>query len=232
MSLPRLDVPTYDLILPSTGKTVKYRPFLVREHKILLMLKDSSKDEIIKIIEEIIDNCTYQTLPVKDLPSFDLEYIFCKLREKSIGEITELSVNCACGNSIPYNMDLRTLEVARYPDHDSKIMLTDKIGIQMKYPKFKDTLSVFLTGETEKILDLIIDSIAAIYTTDGSYQEIDDDNKAELIEFANTMTKNQFEKLENFFLTMPKLTHDIEVTCDQCNAVTKTTLEGLQNFFA
>ncbi len=232
MSLPKLNVPTYELTLPSTEQKVKYRPFLVKEHKVLLMLKDSTDDDSINAIQEIVEACTFGTLNAKELPSFDLEYIFLKLREKSLGESTDLLVNCNCGFKIPYEMNLSTLEVKKDPSHSNKIMLNDTIGVEMQYPKISQTIPIYFNTTEEKVMNMIISSIKAVYTADGEYHEVNVDNKEEAIEFVNSMTKEQFDKIENFFVTMPKLVHEIEAKCPSCGEVNHATLEGLQNFFA
>lgn len=230
MSLPKLNVPTFELTLPSTGKKIKYRPFLVREHKALLILKDAEDEESIQIIEEIVDVCTFNKLKVSSLPSFDIEYIFLNIRAKSVGENVALLVNCDCGNKIDYTMDITKLEIQKQKNHTTKIQITDDVGILMRYPKFRDTMSIFITRDQEKILDLIYSCIDAVYTAD-EYTEITVDNKNELKEFVESMTQEQFQKIENFFETMPKLIHEINVICPQCEANNAARLEGLQNFF-
>lgn len=231
MALPKLNVPTFELTLPSTGNKVKYRPFLVKEHKNLLLLKDASDDEVIRIMEEIVDVCTFNKLNVKQLPNFDVEYIFLQLRAKSIGETVDLYVNCDCGNKIEYVMDITKLEVTRNPDHKTKIMINDIVGIEMKYPKFKDVMGIFASEDEAAVMDLIISCVKAVYTTDGDYNEITHDDRADLEEFINSMTKEQFDKVEQFFVTMPKLRQEINAKCDKCGADNHAVLEGLQNFF-
>lgn len=231
MSLPKLEVPTFELTLPSTGKKIKYRPFLVKEHKSLLLLKDSDDDDVARILEEIVDTCTFKKLNVAALPSFDLEYIFLNLRARSIGETVDLLINCDCGNKIDYQMNINDIQVRRDEKHKTKIMLTDKIGIEMRYPKFQDVMGVFVTGNQEKIMELVLSCIKAVYTTDGEYHEISVDNKSELVEFVQDMTKEQFDMVEEFFETMPKLIQNIEQACDKCGTVNHAKLEGLQNFF-
>lgn len=231
MSLPKLEVPTFELTLPSSGKKIKYRPFLVKEHKTLLLLKESTDDDVSRILEEIVDTCTFNKLNVKTLPSFDLEYVFMNLRARSIGETVDLLVNCDCGNKIDYQMNIDALEVKRNESHKTKIMLTDTIGIEMKYPRFKDTMGIFVSKDQDRIFDLVLSCINAIYTTDGDYHLITDENLGELDEFVSDMNKEQYDMLEEFFHTMPKLVQNIDVTCDKCGAHNHATLEGLQNFF-
>jgi len=231
MSLPKLEVPTFELTLPSTGKKIKYRPFLVKEHKALLLLKDSDDNDVARILEEIVDTCTFKKLNASALPSFDLEFIFLNLRARSIGETVDLLVNCDCGNKIDYQMNINDVQVTRHDDHKTKIMLSDTIGIEMRYPKFQDVMGVFMAGDQDKIMELVLSCIKAIYTTDGEYHEITVDNQAELVEFVQDMTKEQFDMVETFFETMPKLVQTIEKACDKCGTMNYAKLEGLQNFF-
>ncbi|NBW58459.1 baseplate protein, partial [bacterium] len=121
MPLPKMEVPTYEIILPSTNKKIKYRPFLVKEHKILMMLKDSNIEEIARVIRELIDNCTFGKLKVDKLPHFDIEYIFLNLRSRSIGEILNLSITCECGNEIPVQANLNEIKVVKNEIHTKKI---------------------------------------------------------------------------------------------------------------
>jgi hypothetical protein len=230
MSLPKLNVPTFELILPSTEKKVVYRPFLVKEHKTLLILKDSTDEDAIRIIEELVDVCTFNKLKIQELPSFDLEYLFLNIRAKSIGENLDLIVNCECGNTIPYTLDITKLVVEKQKNHSKKIMITDDIGVEMKYPKFKNTMEIFISKDQTKIFDLVLSCVKAVYTKED-YTEITVDNLNDLITFIESMTQEQFDRIEKFFETMPKLKHMIETTCDKCGVKHNETLEGLQNFF-
>lgn len=229
MNLPKLETPVFELILPSTEQKLKYRPFIMKEYKTLMMLQDATDDESINIIQELINVCTFNKLP-KDSPSFDLEYVFMNIRARSIGEGVDLVVNCDCGNKIDYTMDIPSLKVEKHPNHTTRIQVSDSVGFEMKYPKFKNTMEVFTSGDETKILDLITSCVKGMYTQTEFY-EIDADNKKQLVEIIENMTTDQFAKLENFFETMPKLVHDINVKCDKCGAMNHARLEGLQNFF-
>jgi hypothetical protein len=229
--LPKLDIPTFELIIPSTKKKLKYRPFLVKEHKTLLMMKDASDSEISRIVQEIVDICTFNKLK-GDVPSFDIEYIFAKIRAKSIGEKVDLIVSCRnCENKIPYKMDIDKLDVEMSDDHTQKFMINDNVGVEMKYPKFNINLYALIDEGIEKYFSEIGKCIKAIYTTDGKYFEIGVDDAEELDEFLSSMTSKQFEKVENFFLTIPKLLHKIEVMCEACGTKNAARVEGLSNFF-
>jgi len=229
MSLPKLQTPTYELILPSTGDKIKFRPFLVKEYKILLTTLDSENEEINRVVTELVDACTFNKLKIDTLANFDIEYIFLNIRAKSIGEITNLLLNCNnCDNQISFDLNLTKAQVEKSPEHSSKINLTDKIVIEMRYPKFDEMIDIYQNFKSDRIVELLSTCIEAVYTEDTVYEEY---TKEELLEFVNSFSKDQFEMIENFFLTMPKLVQNIEQDCNKCGAHNELKLEGLQNFF-
>lgn len=228
MALPKLDVPTFELELPSTGKKVKYRPFLVKEHKMLLMLQDGDMESISKIITDLVDVCTFKKLNVDDLASVDIEYLFLNIRAKSINETYEFMINCECGEKYEAQADIEKLEIEKKPDHSNKILITNEIGFEMKYPPFDAVVTAY---NTSSVFDLISDCVKAVYTPEA-YEEITKDNKEELKEMIDGLTKQQFEKIEKFFETMPKLVQKVEGTCPKCSKVTEVEIRGLENFFA
>jgi len=229
MSLPKLQTPTYELILPSTGDKIKFRPFLVKEYKILLTTLDSENEEINRVVTELVDACTFNKLKIDTLANFDIEYIFLNIRAKSIGEITNLLLNCnTCDNQISFDLNLTKAWVEKSPEHSSKINLTDKIIIEMRYPKFDEMIDIYQNFKSDRIVELLSTCIKAVYTEDTVYEEY---TKEELLEFVNSFSKDQFEMIENFFLTMPKLVQNIEQDCNKCGAHNELKLEGLQNFF-
>lgn len=229
MSLPKLQTPTYELILPSTGDKIKFRPFLVKEYKILLTTLDSESEEINRVVTELVDACTFNKLKIDTLANFDIEYIFLNIRAKSIGEITNLLLNCNnCDNQISFDLNLTKAQVEKSPEHSSKINLTDKIIIEMRYPKFDEMIDIYQNFKSDKIVELLSTCIKAVYTEDTVYEEY---TKEELLEFVNSFSKDQFEMIENFFLTMPKLVQNIQQDCNKCGAHNELKLEGLQNFF-
>ena len=229
MSLPKLQTPSYELILPSTGDKIKFRPFLVKEYKILLTTLDSENEEIYRVVTELVDACTFNKLKIDTLANFDIEYIFLNIRAKSIGEITNLLLNCNnCDNQISFDLNLTKAQVEKSPEHNSKINLTDKIIIEMRYPKFDEMIDIYQNFKSDRIVELLSKCIKAVYTEDTVYEEY---TKEELLEFVNSFSKNQFEMIENFFLTMPKLVQNIEQDCRECGAHNELKLEGLQNFF-
>jgi hypothetical protein len=229
MTLPKLQTPSYELTLPSTGEKIKFRPFLVKEYKILLTTLDSDNKEINRVVTELVDACTFNKLKIDTLANFDIEYIFLNIRAKSIGEITNLLLNCNnCDNQISFDLNLTKAEVEKTPDHTAKINLTDKIIIEMRYPRFDEMIDIYQNFKSDRIVELLSTCIKAVYTEDTIY---DDYTKEELLEFVNSFSKDQFEMIENFFLTMPKLVQHIEQNCDKCGALNEIKLEGLQNFF-
>jgi len=230
MALPKLETPTYELILPSTGNQLKFRPFLVKEHKILLTMSEADNNEVARIIRELVDVCTFKTLKINDLPHFDIEYIFMHLRAKSISETVEVIVNCECGEKIDATFNIEDLEVVYGSGHSSKIMINDEIGVELKYPKLDDVVSIFATNDNQKVIDLIIKCIKGIYDSQD-YWSAEDQTKEEIEEFVYSLTKEQFDKVEKFFVTSPKIVQTIECDCPKCGKHNISKLEGLQNFF-
>jgi hypothetical protein len=230
MALPKLNTPTYELILPSTGQKVKYRPFLVKEHKVLLTMAEAEDSEVGRIVRELVDVCTYSNLNVNNLPHFDIEYIFMQLRAKSISEVVEVIVNCECGEKIDTSFNIEDLKVERPEGHSNKIMLTDDIGVELKYPGIDDVFAVFSDEGSEDIFKLVISSIKGIYNSED-YWDTKDQSEKELEEFIYSLTKEQFSKLEVFFTSSPKIVQTIECDCPECGKHNVSRLEGLQNFF-
>lgn len=230
MALPKLETPTYELTLPSTGSAIKFRPFLVKEHKILLTMSEADNNEVGRIIRELVDVCTFNKLKIKDLPHFDIEYIFMFLRAKSISETVEVIVNCECGEKIDTSFNIDELKVVKPESHSNKIMINNEIGIELKYPNIDDVVDIFATKDNQKVIDLIIKSIKGIYNQE-EYWEASEQSKEELEEFVYSLTKEQFDKLEQFFVTSPKIVQTIECDCPKCGKHNVSKLEGLQNFF-
>jgi len=230
MALPKLNTPTFELILPSDGSKVKFRPFLVKEHKVLLTMSEAENEEVARIIRELVDVCTFKQLKVDELPHFDIEYIFMFLRAKSIGESVDVIVNCECGEKIETSFNIEDLKVNKPEGHSNKIMINEDVGVEMRYPNIDDVVGIFQSNDNQKVIDLIITSIKAVYDTDN-YWETKDQTKQELEEFVYSLTKEQFDKLEKFFVTSPKIVQNIECDCPKCGKHNVSKLEGLQNFF-
>lgn len=228
MSIPKLDIPTFELTLPSSGKKVKYRPFLVKEYKTLQMMKESSPEEVHRIALEIVDICTFNKLKVSTLPNFDVEYIFMQLRAKSLGENVDLVVNCECGFSIPYSMPIEKVTLKRVDTHTPKFMVTDTVGLKMKYPPF-NVKTKSLTPED--LFTLVASCVESFYTKDGEYHEVDQSELDEVKDFLENLNPKQFALVEKFFETIPKLTHAVYAKCPSCGNTNEANLEGLLNFF-
>lgn len=230
MALPILETPTYELILPSNNKKIKYRPFLVKEHKVLLTLSEASEDEVSRMVKELVNACTFGKLQVSKLPHFDIEYIFLHLRAKSISEMVEVIINCECGNKIETSYNIEDVKIEKEAGHSNIIHLTGNYSIEMNYPVFDDVVSVISTDKTDDIVDLVAHSIKGVYS-DNEYFEAQDQTEQELKDFVESFTKSQFEQIEKFFTTSPKVVQTIESDCTECGKHNVTKLTGLQNFF-
>ena len=190
---------------------------------------ESDAEEISRIVTELVDACTFNKLDINSLANFDIEYIFLNMRAKSIGEISNLTLQCKnCDNKIPVQMDLTKAKIQKSVEHTSKLKLTDDIILEMRYPKFEEMIDIYENFKTDKIVNLLSACIKSVYTKDKVY---DDYTNEELLEFVNSFSKSQFDMMENFFLTMPKLVQHIEKNCDICGTHNELKIEGLQNFF-
>jgi hypothetical protein len=230
MSLPILQTPTYELTLPSTNKKVKYRPFLVREYKILLTSIEADATEIARIVTELIDNCTFNKLDISKLAHFDIEYLFLNIRARSISETADIVINCECGAKIEHTMDITNLEIVKEKDLSNKVMLTEETGVVLRYPRFEEMLDIYDNVNTMKIVDLVTNCIDAVFTKDD-YFDSTSYTSEELSSFVNTFTKKQFDRLEEFFRKIPKIVQHIEKECPSCKKINKVDIEGIQNFF-
>jgi hypothetical protein len=242
MALPKLTAPEYTLELPSTGKKIKYRPFLVKEQKLLLTAnEDDDEKEVIDAIKQVIKNCCLtKTLDVEDLPLFDIEYIFLQLRAKSVGEKATLFFThqeCPKNNNSPskkqteVEVDLSKIKIKKDPKHSTKIKLTNDVGIIMKYPKI-ELINTYTEEDVsgEEIFKLIGKCIEQIYDSEGSYSSTDY-TPEELDDFISSMTESQFGHFKDFFETMPSLTHSIKFTCVECEKEEEIEVKGIQHFF-
>ena len=232
MTLPKLNTPQYDLELPSTGGKIKYRPFLVKEQKLLMMAQESeNEDQIANTITSIIDSCTDGQLNAKQLPIFDVEYIFLQLRSKSVGETSNIKVLCPDDGKtyVEKIIKLDEIDVHMTADHTNIVELTDKIKILMKYPVMGDMKGIDISAGLDGTFGLISKCVHEIHDGDTVHSRIDMSDK-ELDEFIDTLTSNQFEQVMNFFNTMPKLRHSISVTNPKTKKKGEVMLEGLQSF--
>ena len=237
MALPKLGYPTYELELPSNGKTVKYRPFLVKEEKVLLLaLEAEDEKQVISAVKDLIKNCVVSRIKVETLPSFDLEYVFLKIRAASIGEMINLNVTCTDDNTtkVDAQININEVEVFKPEGHDSKIMFDDNTGIIMKYPSMKQFVErEFLQKDmkTEEVYDFIADSIDQIFTEEEVFDKTTT-TKKEFRTFVDGLTTKQFEKIQEFYTTCPKLSHTFKVVNPNTGKESEYTIEGLQSFFA
>tara|TARA_Y100000310_G_scaffold301067_1_gene337200 strand:- start:265 stop:972 length:708 start_codon:yes stop_codon:yes gene_type:complete len=234
MPLPQLSVPKFELELPSTGQKLNYRPFLVKEEKILLMaMEGENEQEIMNAVSHIIDNCITEELDTQILPTFDIEYIFLKLRSKSVNEFAEVSFKCEkCETPNKHNINLEEIEISKTETHSNMIQLDSNIGMQMRYPttKLMQNINTENREDISHVFDIVENCVEMIFDDDDSYI-MDDYTKKEKEEFFNNLTQKQFEKIQEFFTTMPKLQHIINQTCTDCGHEEEITLEGLTNFF-
>jgi hypothetical protein len=237
MALPKLGVPTYELELPSTKKVIKYRPFLVKEEKVLLLaLESEDETQIFSAVKDLIKNCVLSRIKVEDLPAFDLEYVFLKIRAAAVGELIDMNVTCTDDNEtqVQTQIDINNVEVNFPEGHTNKVMLTDNLGIIIKYPGMQRFIEAeFLDKDikTEEVFEFIADSIEQIFDETDVYDSSTTSRK-EFREFVDGLTTKQFESIQKFYETMPKLQHKFTVINPNTGKESKYVIEGLQNFFA
>ncbi len=238
MPLPTLSVPTYEVALPSTGKKVKYRPFLVKEEKVLLLAMESEDaKEIESAVKQTLNHCIQtRGVKVENLASFDLEYLFLKIRAVSAGEEIKMRVTCQDDGETQVTVDINIddITVDKPANHNRKIMLTDDVGLVMKYPGFKQFVNITLLNDglesTEDIFSLVADCIDQVFEGEEVW-DASDMKKSEIIAFLEGMTQQQFELLQEFFESMPSLKHEFKATNPNTGVESTYTLEGLQSFF-
>jgi len=236
MALPKLTTPTYELEIPSTDEKIKFRPFLVKEEKILMMAMESKKSaDIVQAVKEIVEECTFNKINISDMPMFDIEYIFLQIRSKSVGEVSKIRVLCPDDGKTYANLDLDLNEVKVQvgDDHTNKIELNNGMGIIMKYPtidSFKE--SGIQDINASNMLEVIGGCILQIYEEEGKkVYDPKDQTKKELTDFIEQLTTEQFKHIQKFFDTMPKLKHEITVKNPKTKKDNKITLTGLNDFF-
>ena len=235
MALPVINVPTYSVTIPSTKKKETFRPFLVKEEKILLLaLEDGGDETIARAIKQIINNCTFEKVEVESLATFDLEYVFLRIRSKSVGEIANVQVLCEDDGEtyVEAQVDLEKVEVDFPKGHTNNIKITDDIGVILNYPDMAEMYKGIQEGQTaiDFSLEMMSKSIRQIFEGENVHERADFSDK-ELGEFLESLTTEQFGKLQNFFETMPRLSHTVEVTNPNTKKKNKVTLEGLNSFF-
>jgi hypothetical protein len=240
MALPKLDVPTYEIVLPISKTKVKFRPFLVKEQRNLLMAIESNESATIQQnVKDILYNCTLtEGIDIEKLPIIDVEYYFINLRAKSVGEIVESKYKCnnmvgdkECGNIMETEVDLQNIVVQTNDSVSPEIQLTPQITIKLKYPEFgivQDSLKYDSIAETT--FNMIAESIEYIYDGEQFYYGTEAE-PGEMLEFVEGMNQEQFSKVENFFNNLPKLKKEIEIDCSKCGYHHKIEVEGLESFF-
>ena len=238
MPLPKISAPIYHLTLPSTGKEIKYRPFLVREEKLLVLaLESEDSKQITEAIKTVLKNCIEtRGVKVETLPTFDIEYLFLNIRGKSVGEEIEVNVICPDDEetTVPVKINIDEIEVQKFDEHEKKIKLDDKIYLEMRYPSLdqfiKNNFDFNAADDMDQAFDLIGSCIDKIYTEDEVWST-SDVTKQELQEFLDQMNSSQFKLIEKFFETMPKLSHTIKIKNPKTKVESEVTIEGLTSFF-
>ena len=239
MPLPKIAAPTYTLELPSTGQEINYRPFLVKEEKVLVIALESEENkQITNAIKTVIKNCILtKGIKVETLPTFDIEYLFLNIRGKSVGE--EIEVNVICPDDevtqVPVTIDLDDIQVQKNDEHTNKIKLDDTLMMEMKYPSLDEFIKNNFDFNNENSMDQSFNLIASCVSNIFSEDEVwaaEDCTKKELKEFLEQMNSAQFKDIEKFFETMPKLSHKIKITNPKTKVESEVVLEGLASFFA
>jgi hypothetical protein len=230
MALPTLSLPTFETKIPSTGQSIEYRPFLVKEEKILLMaLEGKDKKEISIAINKILEACVYDEIDFSKLPTFDIEYLFLMLRSKSVGEVISFRLghtgDTECKHKTDIEINLNDVNVEG-EIQDGTIMLDDKVGIKVRYPSI-DSLDAS-SKDSRDILGVIADCIDVVFDEEDIY---DDFKRDELIEWLGNLNQSQYKKINDFFGSAPKLSYTAKWKCQECGEEDEMTIEGLYNFF-
>ena len=239
MPLPKIATPTYELELPSSGETIKYRPFLVKEEKLLVIaLESEDNKQITNAIKAVIKGCILtKGIKVETLPTFDIEFLFLNIRGKSVGEEIEVNVFCPDDGEtqVPVTINLDDIEVQKNEDHTNKIKIDDSVMMEMKYPSLeqfiKNNFDFNEKNAMDQSFDLIASCIGKVYTEDEVWST-SDCTKKEVKEFLESMNSSQFKDIEKFFETMPKLSHTVKVKNPVTDIESDVVLEGLASFFA
>ena len=234
MALPTMDLPTYDLVIPSNKKKIKFRPFLVKEEKVLLMALETDNETNIKnAVFDLLKSCVLSKIKIDNLASFDLEYIFLNVRAVSVGEIVQMNVTCQDDETtqVQYNLNITEAKVIFPKGHTNKIMLTDDLGVIMKYPTFDGFVEgQFAQNKEFDVIKVVAESIDQIFQGEEVFDE-STTSKKEFIQFVESLTNPQLEKIQTFFETAPRLEHSFKVKNPNTGVDSEYTLRGLQSFF-
>jgi len=236
MALPKINTPTYELVVPSTDKKLKYRPFLVKEEKILMIAMESGEQPaIIDAVKDIVKSCTFEKFDISNAPIFDVEYIFLNIRAKSVGEVSTVNLRCPDDKEtfVPTEIDLTKVEVEMDEGHTNKIELSEEMGIIMTYPSVDSFINFDATNiNASNMLDIIVTCIKQIYDNKGEeVYEAKDSTKQELIDFIEQLNSKQFADVQKFFDTMPRLKHTVKIENPKTKVKSDITLTGLNDFF-
>ena len=231
--LPKLDTPTYRLTLPSTGGEIEYRPFLVKEQKLLMMAQESEDDqEIVDAVTSLVKTCTFDKVDADNSPMFDIEYIFLQIRGKSVGEKVQLKLICPDDEVTTVNteIDITNIDVQMTDEHTNEVQITDTVKLFLKYPVLKDMKGMMSNAnEVEQIFSLLTKCVHEIHYGEQIFSRIDISEK-DIDEFIDQLTTDQFEGITNFFDTMPKLRHVISITNPKTKVESEVVVEGLASF--
>ena len=234
MALPTVDLPTHELEIPSNKKKIKFRPFLVKEEKVLLLALESDDEQNIRnAVLNLLKGCISSRIKIDNLATFDLEYIFLNIRAVSVGEIIQMNITCQDDEKtqVKYNLNITEAQVIFPEGHSNKIMLTDKLGVIMKYPSFDGFVQGQFTNNTEfDVINVIAESIDQIFEGEEVYDE-STTTKKEFVQFVEGLTNQQLEKIQEFFETAPRLEHSFKVTNPNTGVESEYTLRGLASFF-
>jgi len=236
MALPQINTPVYELTIPSNGKKIKYRPFVVKEEKILLLaLESEDEQEITNAIVQIINNCVQSKVDIDDLSTFDIEYIFLNIRAKSVGEVLEFSITCPDDGVTQVEVDINIddIKVIKEKGHTDTIEIGNGYFVKMKYPTLNYVLKKTNKGKSpiENTFEYAVDCIDQIYNNEEVWDSTDN-TKEEMAGWVETLTSDQYQKLQQFFNTMPKLKHTVTIVNPKTKVKSDVTIEGLANFFA
>jgi hypothetical protein len=242
--LPKLDVPVYEITLPSNKKKIRFRPFLVKEQKLFMMASQSEDPkESLATIRQVLSNCIIDDVDVNALPTFDLEYLFMNLRARSVEEVVEMRYKCnnttideetkeekKCNGVFQYEINLTKIEPTFNPTHSNKIALTEKMGVVLKYPTFEMAEKYDGMPENEVLINVLMDCIEYIYDEENLYYA-KDNTREELEEFIDSLQQKDLEKFKEFFDTMPEVKTYVPFKCPKCAYEEQMEIKGLQNFF-
>jgi hypothetical protein len=236
MALPKLTVtPNYELVVPSTKETVRFRPFLVKEQKVLLIASESQdRRQIIRAMLDTIQSCVEEEIDVSKLTTFDVDYMFMQMRAKSVGEKIKVNLqcsNCEATNEVDINLEDVKLEVE---ESEKTVQITDTVSVKLSYPTYfrfiKDNVLENIESQSEVLMEIIVSCIDAVITEE-EYINARDESREELVQFVESMTADQFEEISGFVQNIPVLRHNVEYNCLSCNTHNEFNLEGLEDFF-